>query len=133
MAGRINNIDFNPFVGDRRVLSEDGNTSFALQLVGIEDERTNLLMLPKNPALFQQAVYKSRFSMIDMSDDSNITDVVTSLVANIKSPQLFHLVRSLSGFRYTCVWRRSLASHQESLEITRQLRRGEGQRGAVLY
>jgi hypothetical protein len=45
VAGSIDDIYLNPFVMDRDILGKDGNATFTLQIIGIEDQISDLLVL----------------------------------------------------------------------------------------
>ena len=53
MARRIYDIDADTVVGDRRILSEDGDAPLPLKRVGVHDQFPNLLVGTEYLALFQ--------------------------------------------------------------------------------
>ncbi len=89
MAGRINDVDFDALVGDRGIFCQDSDTTLALKLVGIHDERANVLIFAENAALLQQSIHQGCFAMINMGDNGDIANIGTSTSVNERSPQLF--------------------------------------------
>lgn len=75
--GRIYDIDLHTIMHDRRILRQDCNSPFPFQRVGIHDAFRHLLIFPENMALLQHGIHKSGFTMIDMGDDCDITNVVS--------------------------------------------------------
>jgi hypothetical protein len=60
-----------------------------------------VLIFSEDMALLQQPINEAGFAMINMRDDSDITNILTSLVANTRSPNHFYNTRSAQGKGHT--------------------------------
>ena len=67
------------FIIDSGVLGEDGNPTFALQVIGIHDEFTRFLVILENLGSLEDFVYERCLSMIDVGDDGDIPDICINL------------------------------------------------------
>src|SRR5688500_18255575 len=74
MAGCIDDIDMHPFVVSCAILGKYGNAALALNVVGIHYPFGNVLVRGKSTCLVQQFIHQRRLAVIDVSDDSDITD-----------------------------------------------------------
>src|SRR5262245_61367437 len=79
MAGRIQDIELNALVADGRVLGEDGNASLPFLVIAIHDPLGNSFIVAKDPRLPEHSVDQRGFSVIDMGDDGEVTNVGTLL------------------------------------------------------
>src|SRR5205814_6699289 len=66
-------------VADRRVLGEDRDPLLALEVVGVHDQRANLLVLAEGVALLQKGVNERRFAVVDVGDDRHVPDVLSEI------------------------------------------------------
>ncbi|MPN19886.1 hypothetical protein SDC9_167261 [bioreactor metagenome] len=81
MSWSVNNIDLNHLSrsriwdGNGCIFCQNGDTAFALQIVGVHNALLYLLVLAKNSCLLEQSVYQSCLAMINMGDDRHITNI----------------------------------------------------------
>ena len=74
MTGCIDNIDFVTLVIYRRVFGENSDSPFFFQFIAVHDAGSGKLTVPEHSALFKKTIDQCGFPMIDMSNDSNISD-----------------------------------------------------------
>ena len=79
MSRCVDDIDLGIFIIYGGVLGEDGNTTFAFDVVGVHDTFRNFLILTEYTTLLQQFIHKCRLAMIDMGNDRDIADVFSFL------------------------------------------------------
>jgi hypothetical protein len=77
VAGRVHDIDFGVVEKERGVFGEDGDAAFALEIVGIHDALDEFLIGAEDAGLAEHGVYESGFAVVDVSDDSDIADLLT--------------------------------------------------------
>ena len=75
MARSIYDIDLYALIFDRGVLREDRNTTFSFEIIRVHDSLLNFLALTEHASLCQHCIYERCFTMIDMCDDCNISDI----------------------------------------------------------
>ena len=78
MPGCVNNINLYPVMHDRCILGKNRDTPFPLQRIGIHNSFRHFLVFPENMALFEHSIDKGRFTVVDMSDDRNITNIFSN-------------------------------------------------------
>jgi hypothetical protein len=74
MARRIYDIDLITLIFYRRVFGKNGDSPFSLQFVGVHDAGSREFIVPEHSALFKKAIDQCGLSMINMGNDSNISD-----------------------------------------------------------
>ena len=84
MPGGVYDIDLYVFVMDGRVLGQDRDAAFPLDLARVHDTVDCFLVLPKNAALAQQLVDQRRFSVVDVCDDGDIPQIVPNQCFSFK-------------------------------------------------
>ena len=77
VAGRVDDVDLDAAIHDRRVLGQDRDAALALQVVRVHDQLADLLVLAEDVALLEQAVHQRRLAMVDVRDDRHVADVLT--------------------------------------------------------
>ncbi len=75
VAGRVDEVDFGTAVGDGDVLGQDGDAAFAFLGVGVEDALAFKLAVAELPALAQELVDQGCFTVVDVCDDGDVSDV----------------------------------------------------------
>src|SRR5450755_1486766 len=97
---------------DRRVLGENGNAAFALQIVRVHDAVGYHLIGAKCACLTQQGIYQGCLAMIYVGDDGDVTDCGTH---RRKFPILFEelSLRLLRGSR-NAAWLESQCGGSEN-------------------
>src|SRR3972149_5228429 len=76
MAWGIYDVDLYPLISDSRILGQNGNALFPLQLITVEDEVANLLVLAKDMALLEHGIHQGGLAMVNVSNDSNVSYVL---------------------------------------------------------
>ena len=76
VAGRIDNIDLRVVEEERRILRENGDAAFALEVVRVHDALDEFLVRAKDSALAQHGVDKSRLAVVHVRDDGDIANVL---------------------------------------------------------
>ena len=74
MAGRIYDIDFVTLVFYCCVFGKNGDSPLFFQFVAVHDAGSRELVVPEHPALSKKAIDQRSFSMINMGNDSNISN-----------------------------------------------------------
>ncbi len=77
VSGRVNDVNFDTFVRQGNILGENGNSAFFFDVSRIENSLALQLRFPKLATLTQQAIDESRFPMIDVGNDDDISNVFT--------------------------------------------------------
>ena len=76
VARGINNVDFDALVLNRDVLCQNGNSALTLLIIGVQNSLLNLLVLAECIGCLKHLVNHGGFTVVNMGDDSNISDVV---------------------------------------------------------
>jgi hypothetical protein len=74
MAGRIHNIDARVVIGDGGVLGQDGDATFALQIIGVHDPLHHRFTLAENAALPEHGVHQRGLAVVHVRDDGNVAN-----------------------------------------------------------
>jgi len=72
VPGRIDDVDLDAVVPNRRVLGKDGDPLLSLEHVGIHDQLTHLLVGGEDVRLLQQGVDERGLAMIHVRDDGHV-------------------------------------------------------------
>ena len=83
VAGRVDDVDLHAAVGDGDVLGQDRDPPFALQVVGVEDLLADQLRIAVAAALAQHAIDERRLAVVDVGDNGDVADVLTSHQFNL--------------------------------------------------
>jgi hypothetical protein len=75
VAGGVDQVDAHPFPGHRGALGEDGDTSLALEVVGVEGALGHHLAGAEGAGLAHEAVDQGRLAVVDVGDDGHVPDV----------------------------------------------------------
>ena len=73
---------FGVFIMNGRVFGQDGDATFSFLIVGVHDPFLYLLVGTEYTALLQHSVYQGGLAVVDVSDDGNVTQIIS----NHKSP-----------------------------------------------
>ena len=73
MSGGIYNFDPVILPADCRVLGENRNTTLFLLIVGVHDALSTLVFAIEGSGLLQEAIDQSRFTVVDVSNDGDVT------------------------------------------------------------
>ena len=76
MAGGIDDVDVVGAVGEGGVFGADGDAFFTFKIHGIHHALGYLLVGTEGARLAEELVNEGRFSVVDVSDDGNVTDVL---------------------------------------------------------
>ena len=106
VAWRVNHVDLHTLVRQGNVLRQDRDPAFPLQVVCIENPFTLQLRFAKLTALSQQAVDECRFAMVNVRNDHQISNVVSShshisVVCGFPPPSVRHTLNSGVGGEYS--------------------------------
>ena len=99
VAGRVDDVDLYPRVGDRGVLGEDGDAALALQIVGVEDEASRGGGVAEDVRLLEQTVDEGRLAVVDVGDDGDVAQVVGLGSSPSSSHLHLHLHLQIGGLR----------------------------------
>ena len=76
VARGINNVDLDALVLNRDILCQNSNSALTLLIVGVQNSLLNLLVLAECIGCLKHLVNHGGFTVVNVSDDSNISDVV---------------------------------------------------------
>ena len=77
MSGGVNDVNFVIIPIYRRLLRGNSDAAFVLLVATVHNKRLRHfgLIRPKGVALFQETINQRRFSVVDVSDNSNVANV----------------------------------------------------------
>ena len=75
VAGGVDDVDLGVAVMHGGVLGQDGDAALALQVVGVHHAVGDLLVGTQDVALLEHLVDQGRLAVVDVGDNSNITDI----------------------------------------------------------
>ena len=75
VAGRVDDVEADAVVVDRRLLGEDGDPLLALEVAGVEHAVDHRLVGAEGPGLAQHAVDQGRLAVVDVGDDRHVAQV----------------------------------------------------------
>ncbi len=75
VARRVDDVELDVAVADRRVLREDGDAALALERVGVHHARRDGLAFAEDAALPQHGVDEGGLAVVDVSDDRHVPQV----------------------------------------------------------
>ena len=78
VARGINNINFGVFILDSRVFCQNGNSALSFQVIGIHHAIDHRLILAVDTALFEHLIHQRRFTVVDVGNDSNISQIIAN-------------------------------------------------------
>src|SRR2546428_9916009 len=78
MAGRVDDVDLDAVIANRRDLGEDDDALLSLEHVRIHDQLTDLLMGGEDVRLLQQGVDERGLAMINVRDDGHVAQIGTA-------------------------------------------------------
>ena len=76
VARGVNNVDFDALVLNRDVLCQNSNSALTLLIIGVQNSLLNLLVLAECIGCLKHLVNHGGFTVVNVGDDSNISDVV---------------------------------------------------------
>ena len=76
VARGINNVNLDALVLNRDILCQNSNSALTLLIVGVQNSLLNLLILAECIGCFKHLVNHGGFTVVNVGDDSNISDVV---------------------------------------------------------
>jgi len=79
MARRVDDVDGHVAVADGCVLGEDGDALLALEVVGVHDQRADVLVVSEGVALLEKRIDQRRLAVVDVRDDRHVADVVAQI------------------------------------------------------
>ena len=78
VTGRVDDVELDVAVANRGVLGKNRNTALFFERVGIHHTRFDVLALAKDAALLEHRVDEGGLPMIDMGNNSDVTNIRTS-------------------------------------------------------
>ncbi len=90
MPRRINNVNFHAVIFNGRIFGHDSDSLFPLQSIRIHNQVTHRLVLSEDFALLKHCIHKRRFTMVNMSDDCDISNIIALVHIQITLPLKFH-------------------------------------------
>ena len=75
MARRVDDVDPRIIPHHRGALRQDGDATLLLQVVAVQRPIRHLLMLPERARLAEQLVHQRGLPVIDMGDNSDVTNL----------------------------------------------------------
>ena len=67
------------FIHDGGVFRQNRDAFFSLQRVAVHNTFDGVLIITEDMALLEQGIDEGRFAVVDMGDDSDVSDVITIL------------------------------------------------------
>ena len=77
VAGRVDDVQLDVAVAQRRVLGKDRDALLALQIHRVQDPRGDVLADPEGARLPQHGVDERRLAMVDVGHDGHVADVIS--------------------------------------------------------
>jgi len=75
MSRCIDDIYFDVTVTHRSIFRQNGDTTFSFQCIGVHDTFCDCLILPKHTALLQHLIHEGGFSVVNVCNDCNISQI----------------------------------------------------------
>ena len=92
MTRGIDDVDFCIFIKDCRVFGKNRDSTFSFDGIGVHDTFSDFLVCAENAALFQELVHKSRFTVVYMSNNRNVTHIFSfHKISFLSRKNLFYL------------------------------------------
>ena len=85
VTGGVNNINFGALINNGCIFSQDGNTFFTFEVIRIHNKGANRFIFAENIALFEQAVHQGGFAVVNVSYDSDISNIVAGNMWHLKN------------------------------------------------
>ena len=76
VTGGVHDVDLDVFVGDRRVLGNDGDAALALQIHLVHDALGDGLVGAEDAALLEHPVHQGRLAVVNVGDNRDIPQVI---------------------------------------------------------
>ena len=92
MPRGVDDVDLDAFVHDRCIFGQDCDTAFTFNITRVHDTIFNFFVRTENMALLEHSIDQRRLAMVNVSDNSNISNIFA-----------FHLMSSLSLTKYGIV------------------------------
>ena len=73
MSRCIDDVDLDILVKNCCILGKNCDTTFTFDIIGVHDSFLYNLIGSENTALFQKLIYQSCFTMVNVSDDGNVS------------------------------------------------------------
>ncbi len=76
MSRSVYNVYLDTFIGDRHVFSQNGDASFSLDVVVVENQLAQILRLTHQISLIDHPVHESCLAVIDVRDERDVPNVL---------------------------------------------------------
>jgi hypothetical protein len=77
VTGRVDDVELDAAVVDRRVLGEDRDALLALEIHRVHHPIGDVGALPEGARLPQQGVHEGRLAVVDVGHDGDVAEVVS--------------------------------------------------------
>jgi len=77
MSWGVDNINLDATIIDSSIFSQNSDAALALLIVRVHDQLAHLLIFAEDVTLFEQAIDQGSFAVIDVSNDGDITDIIS--------------------------------------------------------
>ncbi len=74
MAGGIDDIDLVLSVVDRKVLGQDGDAAFFLQVVAVHHALGDGLVLAVDPGVLEHGIHQGGLAVVDVGNNCDVSD-----------------------------------------------------------
>ena len=74
MTGSIDDVNQGVLVTNGGVFGQDGDTAFSFEVIGIHDAGGYIFPFSKDSRLFEECIDEGGFPVVNVSNDSNVTD-----------------------------------------------------------
>ena len=98
VAGRVDDVEFDAVVLDRRVLGQDRDTALFFERVRVHGPRFEVLAFAEEAALPEHGIDQRRLAVVDVGDDREIPDVL----AGVHNALLYHFPAWAGSHAPTC-------------------------------
>ena len=78
VARRVHDVDLHVLVVDGGVLGQNGDAALTLDVTAVHDTLSHSLIVAESAALAQQGVHQRGLAVVNVSDDSDIAQIVTN-------------------------------------------------------
>ena len=80
MSGSVHDIDLSSFIIYSSVFTQDRDSPFPLEIIGVHDPFLYCLIFAKYTALPEQTIYQCGFAVVNMGDDRHVSDIFSFLL-----------------------------------------------------
>ena len=90
VAGRIDDVDLDSAIPDRRRLGQDRDALLAFQGVGIHDQLAHVLVGGEDVGLLQEGIDQRGLAVIDVGNDGHVSQIMAARHLWVVETHLWH-------------------------------------------